>query len=197
MVSACCFIRGFKAGNSCSTRSVAASMAARSLPRIWAPIIRLSRTRHLGNDDAALRHIGDAAMDPPVGGLARDVGAIGRDAALPGAQQAGRDLDRGGFAGAVGADDGRDHAVRGKSCWRGGSRRRRRNPTSHPEARAAQRRPVMPASALVPGRDRQFRLGGLVFLRPDHLALAVLDLHEKPADADLHVGRRGRPHACP
>src|SRR4051794_17989130 len=45
----------------------------------------------------------------------------------------------------------------------------------------------MRASTLVPGRYWQLRLGGLEFFRPDHLALAVLDLDHKPANPDLHV----------
>src|SRR3954471_23071778 len=47
----------------------------------------------------------------------------------------------------------------------------------------------MRSSTLVPGRYRQFGLGGLIFIRPDNLALAVLDLNNEAADADLHVGR--------
>src|SRR4051794_11413926 len=45
----------------------------------------------------------------------------------------------------------------------------------------------MRASALVPCRYWQLWFGGLEFFRPDHLALAVLNLDHKPANPDLHV----------
>ena len=82
MVSACCFSRGFSAGNRCSTRSVAVVNRGAVVAQDMRADHQIVAHRHFRHHDAALRHIGDAAIDPPVRRLACDIGAIDEDAAL-------------------------------------------------------------------------------------------------------------------
>ena len=63
-----------------------------------------------GEDLAALGDLADARLDDTVGREAADVLALQQDLAGAGAMDAGEDMQQGGLAGAIGADDGHQFA---------------------------------------------------------------------------------------
>ena len=90
--------------------------------------------RQLGEDVAALRHVGDAAPDQRARRQVGDVGAVEADAARARRQHAEHGLEHGRLAGAVRADHRGDGAARAPTGWcRAGSsscRSRRRRPAA-------------------------------------------------------------------
>ena len=67
--------------------------------------------RELAEQADGLEGAGDAALGDQVGPQPGDVGAVQADRAAGGAQEAGDDVEQGGLAGAVGADDTEDLAA--------------------------------------------------------------------------------------
>ena len=67
--------------------------------------------RHIGKDPPALGTHGDAGTDDPIDGFAQQLLAIPLNGARLGLDQAGDGAQSGGFAGAVGPDEGDDFAV--------------------------------------------------------------------------------------
>jgi hypothetical protein len=77
------------------------------------PALCLRRSARIGNShlrkhDPSLRHVGQPTAQHEVGAEPGDLLAVEQDAARPRAQESHDGLERGGLAGAVGADDADD-----------------------------------------------------------------------------------------
>ena len=85
--------------------------------RVKAPSLQILERRHVGDDAAAFHHLEDAAADDLVGIDAVDALAVeddlaAGDFAVLGLEQSGDRLQRRRLAGAVGAEQGHDRALR-------------------------------------------------------------------------------------
>ena len=115
--------------------------------RVKAPSLQVFHRRHVGDDAAALHHLEDAAADDLVGIDAVDALAVeddlaAGDFAVFGLEQAGDRLQRRRFAGAVGAEQRHDRALR------------------HLEAQAAQHQDDVVIDHLDVAHGEQRRSGG-------------------------------------